>query len=256
VGKGPLEGKRIIVTRPEAQAKPLADALERVGAKVFVVPLIGIETSEDVERLKASVRGVHRFEWLVVTSANAVTALREWSGFAWLVRTVRIAAVGPATAEAVRRLGVEPDFVPKRYAAEEIAAGLGPLDGVRVIVLRSDRASHRLERELAARGAHVQPFIAYRTVDVEPGPDGLAAIADDVDAIVLASGSAARRLKVLASRWDDVRDATERTLLVFIGPKTAAVATEVGLPVGLVAREATADGIIQALVSHYGENTG
>ena len=72
------------------------------------------------------------------------------------------------------------------------------------------------------------------------------------DAIVLASGSAVRGLATIAAPFEGFGTST---LLVCIGPKTAAVAREVGLPVGLVADESTADGIIRALVSHFAETS-
>ena len=96
---------------------------------------------------------------------------------------------------------------------------------------------------------------AYRTVAVEPPAAELEKLSGEADAIVLASGSAARSLASLAESFPDVRKAIQGALLVCIGPKTAEVARDAGLPEGLVADEATADGIIHALTSHFGKST-
>ena len=251
----PLRGRRIAVTRPRRQAAPLAAELARLGAEVAVVPLVRIEPSTGAE-LDAALRDLAGYDWLVFTSANAVAAVAERLA-ASPVRSLatfegRIAAVGPATAAAVRALGVEPAFVPPRFAAEEIAAGLRGLKGARLLLPQSDLASPRLAEALRRRGAVVDAVTAYRTVAVTPSPEELAALAR-ADAIVLASGSAARSL---AAALADAGRPPPSALLVCIGPRTAEVAREVGLSVGLVADEASADGLVRAIASRLGESKG
>lgn len=237
-----LAGLRIVVTRPREHAAALVDGLERHGAEATVVPLIAIEpVDDDGAYARLLERGDH--DWIVFTSANAVRAVG-----ALLPRArARAAAVGPLTARALRELGVEPAFVPERFAADEIAAGLGPLEGARVLLPQSEIAEPVLADALRARGAAVDVVDAYRTVARMPTADERAALRD-ADAILLASGSAARALAAALV-------STGRTLVVCIGPSTAAVAREAGLDVGLVADEATGDGMIQALVSHFAEST-
>ena len=243
----PLEGRRIVVTRPREQAAELAEALERLGAEAVIVPLVAIEPVEDERPLAASLRELDSYGWVVVTSANGVAAAqRARSGAAF--GGARVAAVGPGTARAVRELGVEPAFVPDVYAAEEIAAGLGPLEGIRVLLLQADIASPSLAEELRDRGAKLDAIVAYRTVETTPSPAGLAELERGADAIVLASGSAARSLAAVG-----LSSPLRETQLVCIGPKTAEAARDAGLTVGLVAHEASAEGIINALVSHFGE---
>jgi uroporphyrinogen III methyltransferase/synthase len=247
VADGPLSGRRIVVTRPRAQAGPLAEGLADLGATVIVIPLVAIEPAEDAGPLTAAARDLEAYDWVVLTSANGVAALeRALRGAPF--RGPKVAAVGPATADAVRELGSEVAFVPAVFAAEDVAAGLGPVAGSKVLLPQADRASPELAIELRARGATVDAIAAYKTVTVEPSPALREELERGADAIIVASGSAAQALATL-----DV-ELAERTLLVCIGPKTAAAAREVGLPVGLMADEATADGIIQALMSHFGES--
>jgi uroporphyrinogen-III synthase len=148
----------------------------------------------------------------------------------------------------VRELGAEPAFVPAVYAAEEVAAGLGPLEGARVLLPQADVASPELAVELRTRGASVDAVVAYRTVAVEPTSALREELRFGVDAIVVASGSAAHALAALGAVLGD------GATVVYIGPRTAAVARDVGLPAGPVADEATAEGMIQALVSHFGDS--
>jgi uroporphyrinogen-III synthase len=241
VAEQPLSGRRIVVTRPEA--KPLAEELERLGAEVTIVPLIEILPPEDHQAVEAAIASFPSYDWIVLTSVNGVSAVAK--GLPGLAGP-RVAAVGPVTADAIRSHGIEPSYVAKR-ASEDIAAGLGPLDGMRVLLPQADIADPRLAEELRGQGAEVDVVAAYRTVLVEPPMWGILPLRI-ADAVVLASGSACRSLAAAGG-------AGGGALLVCIGPKTAKVAREVGLKVGLVADETTSDGIIRALVSHFGDNT-
>jgi uroporphyrinogen-III synthase len=246
VSELPLAGKRVVVTRPES--KPLADSLELLGAEVSIVPLIEIRPVEDPRELDAAVQSLPDYDWVVFTSVNGVAAVGERLGT--IGEETRVAAVGPITAEAVRALEVEPSFVAAR-ASDDIAEGLGSLDGKRVLLPQADVADPRLADELRERGADVDSVVAYRTIQVEPTLWGVLPLRI-ADAIVLASGSAVRSLASIAGSLEGLGDST---VLVCIGPKTAAVAREVGLPVGAIADETSADGIIRALVSHFEEST-
>jgi len=235
----PLYGVRIVITRPEA--KPLADELERLGAEVTVVPLIEIRPAEG-HALEDAIDTMGTYDWVVLTSVNGVAAVAQ--GLAGLGGDARVAAVGPVTADAIREHGVEPAFVATR-ASDDIAAGLGEIEGLRVLLPQADLAEPHLADELRGRGAHVESVVAYRTVLVEPPMWGILPLRI-ADAVVLASGSACRSLAAAGG-------AGGGAMLVCIGPKTAKVAREVGLKVGLVADEATSDGIIHALVDQFGD---
>jgi uroporphyrinogen-III synthase len=239
VADRPLAGRRIVVTRPEAQARLLADALAGLGADVAVVPLVEIRTVALPTDLDASA-----YDWIVLTSANGVAAC---SALLAHPDCARVAVVGPATAAAARALGVEPAFVPERFAADAIADGLGEVEGARVLIAQADLADPALADELRARGANVDAVVAYRTVPRAPSEEETRALGR-ADIVVVASGSAARALAA-------TRAVTAHAIVACIGPKTAAVAAEVGLTVGLVADEATANGMIRALVTQFGEST-
>ncbi len=245
-GEQPFRDRRVVVTRPREQVRPLADALERLGATVVALPLVEIAPLEDTRALDAALARLETYTWVLFTSANGVAAVRRRLAGDSLPEGTRVAAVGPATAEAVRALGSDAAFVPDRFAAQEIAAGLGPVQGVRILLPQADIASPDLAVELRSRGAVVDAIAVYRTVVIEPSRDDVIELERGVDAIVIASGSAARSLA--ASR---VGRLAEDAVIVCIGPKTAEAAREVGLRVGLVADEASTEGIIDALTSHF-----
>ena len=237
VGEQSLAGRRVVVTRPPEHAGRLIRGLEALGAEVSVAPLIAVELLADENEFARLVEGGDH-DWIVFTSANAVRAVGP------LLPSVhgRFAAVGPATAAALRGLGLEPTFVPERFSAGEIAGGLEPLGGARVLLPQSEIAEPLLADELRDRGATVDVVDAYRTVPREATGLERAALRG-ADVVVLMSGSAARSLASQGGAGD--------ALVACIGPRTADVAREAGLPVDLVALEATGEGIIRALTSYY-----
>lgn len=243
----PLAGRRIAVTRPHEQAAQLAAALERLGATVSIVPLVEIVPVEDSTELDHAFRKLGRYDWVVFTSVNGVAAIGDRLRAPAQLEGARVAAVGPATAAAVGELGVEPAFVPDTHDGRALAEGLDGLDGQRVLLPQGDLASPFLADELRDRGAIVDAVVAYRTVSREPSGDELREL-ESADAIVLASGSAARSLAAAPADAERIGEA----FLVCIGPRTAEVAVEEGLRVGVVADDASADGIIQALTTHFG----
>ena len=208
----PLYGRRIVITRPEAKA--LAEELERLGAEVTIVPLIEIHPAEG-RGLEEAVESLASYDWIVLTSVNGVAALA--SGLSALAGPTRVAAVGPVTADAIRELGVEPAFVASR-ASDDIAGGLGSIEGMRLLLPQADIADPRLAEELRGQGADVDVVVAYRTVLVEPPMWGILPMRI-ADAVVLASGSACRSLAAAGG-------AGGGAMLVCIGPKTAKVAPE------------------------------
>ena len=169
--KRPLFGKRIAVTRTRQQAGGLIAALRALGADAFEMPTIRIEQPLDRLAFGELVQDSHQYDWLIFTSPNGVTAFfdlffkiykdaREIGG-------VRIAAIGPATAQRVRDFHLAVDLQPAEYVAEAIITALnevGSVENERILLVRAEQARDVLPKELSRLGAIVDEAIAYRTV--------------------------------------------------------------------------------------------
>ena len=160
----------------------------------------------------------------------------------------RWAAVGPGTAAVLEQAGIVVDVVAVRPSGRGLAAALGPVDGVRILLARTDAADRDLPDALRAAGAVVEEVVAYRTHEAPVGARGplLAALADrDTRALVAASGSAIRGAHALLD--DAGRDRLARLPIVSIGPTTSAVVVSLGLTVAAEATTPTLDGLVAAI---------
>jgi uroporphyrinogen III methyltransferase / synthase len=251
---GPLQGKRIVVTRPKEQAGTLAAALEEAGAEVILAAAIRIEGSRQPERLVEAAREASGYDWIVFTSANAVTRFREALGEAGLavdeLSGVRICAVGSATARALERTGVRVDAVPGEHVAEGLAGAMtavAEVRGKRILYPRAEGAREVASVALRALGARVDEVVAYRTVPDAAAGARLRSVlaAGGVDMITFASGSAVNAfVEQVGAEVGGARIAT-------IGPVTSARCRALDLPVHVEASPHTAAGLVASIVDYY-----
>ena len=191
---------RVAVTRDDVAAR-----VEALGHDAVFCELIRIEPLGD-EPVDAS-----GYDWLVVTSANGAHELGRRG-----VTATRIAAVGPATAAALREQGLQVDLVPETYSQE------GLRDVLQGRLLLAAAAGARRD----VLDADFLPL--YRTIEV---PQEV-----DADVALLMSGSAARALR-------------PRMRVIAIGPQTEAEALAAGHDVVAVARTHDVAGLLEALAS-------
>jgi uroporphyrinogen-III synthase len=257
VTAGPLAGRRIVVTRAAQQSGGLRERLEQQGAEVLLLPTIEIVPPESYTPLDDALRQAGDFDWLVVTSANAVRVMDERLTALGLgvqsLAHLRCAAVGPSTADAMRSMGLVVDVVPERYVGEALADALADhVGGQRVLLVRAAVARDVVPEALRAAGAEVAIVDAYCTV-VPAGAAGRARAifgAESLpDAVVFTSGSTVTHL------LDVLREAglafPREVACVSIGPVTSAALREAGLPVASEAETASLDGLVDACVRFF-----
>ena len=258
----PLQGKRIVVTRPEAQAGGLAARLREHGAEPVVCPAIAIVPPADYAALDAAIADLDTFDRLIVTSANGVHALLgrmvELGHDIAALRRLWVGVIGPATARALEEYDLQASFVPTAFVAEAILDEIGDVDGQRILLPRADIAREALAVGLRAKGAVVNEVAAYRTV---PG-DGARELAarlqrQEIDAVTFTSSSTVRYLldglELAGVGRDQARVLLQRSTIACIGPITAATARAEGLSVDVEAQEYTSDGLVAALLDWFGQ---
>lgn len=255
----PLAGRRIAVTRAREQAGDLVRALEALGAAVVCAPTIRIEPLRDLAPLRDALTRIAAYSWIVFTSQNTVhivcDALVGWGHSPRDLATTHVAAIGPATKEALAARGVRVDVLPDGYVAESLVAALaarGPLRGARVLLPRAETARDALPDGLRARGATVDVIPVYRTVpELGDGPALAREIVDGrIDVVTFTSSSTVHAFVRAVGRE---AAGCRRYRAAVIGPITAATAREYGLDIAIEAGEYTTAGLVEALVRHYSE---
>ncbi len=244
---GSLAGRIIVVTRPRAQAGPLAALVRECGARALLAPAIRIvaaRTRALSDALAALAGG--SFAWVTLTSRATVEVLAGRVPPTAIEASV--AAVGEGTADAFRAwAGRAPDLVPATFTTASLGRAMPAGDG-RVLCLRADVAPAGLESALRRKGWSVDRVDAYRTIVPArlPEPARRALEADAVDAVTFTSASTVRGFTQLWGRpqasW----------MAVCIGPVTARAARAHGLAVGAVARPHTIEGVVAATERLFG----
>jgi len=164
----PFEGKRVLVTRAAGQAPQLSRLLRREGARVREIPLIEIARPRSWKKLDRALRRLDRYQWLILTSVNGVTALlarMRKLGLTWKqLSHLRVATIGPATQAAARRAGLKVSLTPREYIAEAVVRALKKrVKGDRILLVRATVARDVIPRALRRAGATVDVVAAYKT---------------------------------------------------------------------------------------------
>ena len=255
----PLFGRRVVVTRARAQAGELSAKLERLGAEVLEFPTIEILPPDDFEPLDAAIRELDSFSWLIFTSVNGVEAfVRRLTHHGLDLRTVpreaRVAAIGPATAQRIREVGLRVDVVPKEFRAEALIEELtsDSLAGQKILIPRARVARENLPDKLREAGAEVVVPPAYESIPSLVGRDELARRleADEVDCVTFTASSTVENL-VGAFGVEEAARLLAGSRVACIGPITADTARKHGIRVDVEAREYTIDGLIEAVVELF-----
>jgi uroporphyrinogen III methyltransferase/synthase len=251
---GALAGRTVVVTRTHGRAGGLVDALERAGATALELPLTRqVEPEDGGVALQAAATAVQQNEWVVLTSANAVDRFMGALRDARALGSVLVAAVGPATADALRRAGVEPDLVPAEHSARGLVEEFpdAPVGGTwRVLFPSADLAPATIPDGLGQKGWDVHRVEAYRTVArAAPDPALLDRVAT-ADALTLTASSGVQAFLALRTR-DDL-PVPVPAHVVCIGPTTAEAARAAGLENVHEAWGASAKGIVDELIGELG----
>jgi uroporphyrinogen III methyltransferase/synthase len=253
---GPLAGRSVVVTRAAPRAKGLVALLQRAGADVVELPLTTqTDAADGGAALRAAAADVGSFDWVVLTSANAVNRFMGELRDARALCATLVAAVGPASADALRMTGVEPDLVPAESWAQGLIEEFPDRDpdvgAGRVLFPSADQAPSTIVDGLTEKGWAVTRVEAYRTVPLEsPDPALLRRVAA-ADALTFTATSSIKAF--LDLRTPDGQPLPVPACVVCIGPTTAANARDLGIEGVHEAWGASAHGMVDVLIGLLGQ---
>ncbi len=238
--------KKILVTRPRGQAHEFVEGLKAAGFKPVCFPVIRIRPMQDNEQLDQALKNLDQYTWVVFTSVNGVESV--FSRMSVAITIPRVAAIGPKTAHALRRHGVEPEFVPDEYVAESILPGLGDLQGKRVLLPRAEIARKALPEAIFAAGGIAHEIAVYQTLPAKPDTQGLSALKKGVDWITFTSPSTVQNfVEIIRQQKMNPFQLKNNPKVACIGPITEKTAKAEGFTVDLVAKPYTTEGLVEAL---------
>lgn len=260
--KRPLLGEGVMVTRSREQASGMARRLTASGARVMQFPTISIEAPEDAAPVREAACRLREYDWVVFTSPNGVDYF--WKELEALRLDARafalsfVAAIGPATAEALMAKGIRADYVPSSFVAEDLLSGLVAqgISGKRILIPRAEAARDVLPQGLAKAGAEVSVVAAYRTLPAKGRAENAAKALElfgqgKIRYITFASSSTVTHfldaipLETLR-QYPDLRFAC-------IGPVTAKTLEDAGLSCHIMPEEYTIPALVAA-IAWYAHN--
>jgi uroporphyrinogen III methyltransferase/synthase len=259
--KLPLWGKTAVVTRTREQASALVELLSAAGARCLEVPTLEILPPDDFGPLDAALKCLADYAWVIFTSANGVAAffqrLFEKDLDMRSLGRVKLAAIGPATAQALRERGLIVDVVPARFQAEDLAAALVPriAPGSRVLLARAQVAREVLPETLAQAGIQVDVIPVYQA---QP-PQGLPAEARPflesgrIDLLTFASSATVHNFAALVGK-EKFQELAKTAVVAAIGPITGATLEEYGITPPIQPEDYTIPALATEILRFFAQN--
>lgn len=244
--------KRVLVTRPRSQADGFAEKLRDAGFEAIFFPVIEIQPIQENPALDRALEKLNCYEWVVFTSVNGVEVVFDKHSPLPMGegQDVRVAAIGPKTAEALQVRGVIPNFVPGEYVAEAVLPGLGDLKNKWVLLPRAEIARKALPDAIVTAGGIAHEIAVYKTLPAEVDSQGMVALKSGVDWITFTSPSTVENfIEILHKQKMDPFQLEGNPQIACIGPITERAAKEEGFQVDLVAEKYTTEGLVNALLN-------
>ncbi|WP_371257821.1 uroporphyrinogen-III synthase [Synechococcus sp. PCC 7502] len=254
----PLAGKTILITRAAGQSSQFRQLLEHQGAEVVEVPTLVITPPASWEPLDQAIAQIGTYNWLILTSANAVEfffqRLHAHNLDSRSLHHLKIAVVGRKTGELLSIQGLIPDLIPSDFIADSLVARFPECVNSRILFPRVQSGGREvLITELEQKGAKVDAVPAY-----ESGcPQDIDEIAlrslqtHQIDILTFASSKTVRNFhqlisKALPDEWDQLLDSVQ---IASIGTQTSIACRELLGRVDIEAQEFTLEGLAQAIVN-------
>jgi uroporphyrinogen-III synthase len=253
-------GKRVVVTRAAEQSEAIFNALREGGAVPVSLPMVMFAPPDDFAQLDQAIRDLADHDWLFLTSQNALRALERRCrhltvSLAERLSHVRIAAVGPATAEAAESAGLRVWYIAKKHRGVALAEELaGELNEKSVLLPRSDRANRALVEALKDHGARVVEVVAYKTLRPEgdEARDRQRLLRERVDAVLFFSPSAVRHLQEFLGT-EEFCGLSRKSAFAAVGPVTMHALQEAGAIGSVLAQHTTVNSILEALANFFSQ---
>ena len=249
-----LFGKKILVTRTRTQASKLTKEFENLGAEVVEFPTIKISAPTDnFSAIDAAIKNLKSFDTIIFTSTNGVekffARLKFFNRDSRALGNLKVAVIGSATANALKKFGVVADVVPEEFRAESLIDALkNSVAGEKILIARAEVARDILPEELKKFGAEVTVAPVYKTVPAGENAGKIKPLFDagEVDLVTFTSSSTVENF--VAALGEKILSGVKTAV---IGPVTGETLKKFGITPDICAEEFTISGLVQAVKHFY-----
>ncbi len=254
----PLAGKKILITRAREQSAEFATRLKKFGAEVIDFPTIEIVPPSSWKGMDRAIAQLKSYDWVIFTSANGVNffyqRLKERGKNRRSLSGLKICAIGPATAEQLKKKGAQVDYIPKEFVAESILRGFKRMgiEGKQILLARAKKARDVLPKGLRRMGARIDVVEVYRTVKPKGGVMRLKRLLEkkEVDVITFTSSSTVSHFIDLLKK-EALKNLLKGVAIACIGPITARTVREAGLKVHIQPEEYAIPALTHAIADYF-----
>jgi len=258
MNKKPLFGKRILITRARGQSGDFTAHLEKLGAEVIEFPTIEIVPPLDWGGVDCAIDQLESYDWIIFTSANGVDffwqRMMEQGKNLNLPSSLKVCAIGPATANRLKKKRAPVHYIPKEFIAESILKGFEKMaiKEKQILLARAKKARDILPKGLKKMGAEVDVVAVYRTIRPRGGSKKLKKLLAEgkINVIAFTSSSTVNHFAELLKK-EEPKKLLRRIAVACIGPVTARTAKEWGLKVKIQPRQFTIPGLTRAIAEFY-----
>ena len=258
INEKPLAGKSILITRAREQSGVFVTFLKKLGAEVVEFPTIEIVPPLSWKEIDRAISRLRTYDWIIFTSANGVIffwqRLNKKRKSNHLPPSLKVCAIGPATANQLRERGVPVHHIPKEFIAESILEGFQQMaiQGKRLLLARAKKARDILPKGLKKMGAEVDVVEVYRTVKPKAGSNKLGKLLKDqeIDVIAFTSSSTVNHFAELLKK-EDLKKLLKGIAIACIGPVTAKTANGWGMNVQIQPKQYTIPALTQAITQYF-----
>lgn len=255
----PLLGTKILVTRPTKQAKQLVSLLLEEGAEVIEQPVISFAPPSNPAPLADSLKKLNSYQWIIFTSVNGVIffweAMQDHGISTSSFPSIKFAAIGPATKNAIEEHGQVVDLTPSgRYQAEGLLDVFPTVSGQRILIPRAEEARQVIVDELRSRGAIVDDVAVYKTVKTTSIDTRVIELIrnNGINIITFTSGSTVKEfIAIIKGSGLEFNEIFERSIVACIGPVTALEAKKAGITVNIISSSATISDFVKTIVDFW-----
>jgi len=256
--KKPLAGKKILITRARDPSAKFATQLKNLGAEIIEFPTIEIIPPRSWKGLDHAIDRLNSYHWIIFTSVNGVVfffeRLKEKGQGNRLPSSLKVCAIGPATARQLKERKIPVDYTPKEFVAEAILKGFQKMGakGKRILLARAKKARDILPDGLRKMGIEVDVIEAYRTARPKGGSKRLRQLLENggIDLITFTSSSTVNHFAELLKK-ENLKKLLKGIAIASIGPITSRTAKELGIKVQIQPYRYTIPDLTRAISEYF-----